>query len=283
MVGVSYFFQGRTGRGLVRKLWINIFLFFLVFNKCAGAGTPGIVISPEEARKIAQKVFENECSGRDECLMAWNEGEDFLSLGIGHFICYPEGASGAFEESFPEFLKYLKSIEIEMPPWLAVDPPPSCPWTSKENFLIGIQSAKALDLRQLLLKTKTEQGHFIVQRFERALPLMLQETPWPSREKLKKQFYRVASSTAGIFAMIDYINFKGYGTAPKERYKGQGWGLLRVLSEMNGEATGMKALEEFVRVADRVLVERVKNAPENRKEGRWLPGWQNRVKSYLEF
>ena len=29
--------------------------------------------------------------------------------------------------------------------------------------------------------------------------------------------------------MIDYVNFKGDGLKPTERYKGEGWGLLQVL------------------------------------------------------
>lgn len=283
-MGVGFQEGERSGRRPVeKKFWINIIFFLFLCDRCAGAGPPGIVMSREDVRTIAEKVFQNECSGKDECLMAWNDGEDFLSLGMGHFIWYPEGVAKAFEESFPEFLQYLKSGTMDIPAWLAVDPPPPCPWKSKEDFHREIQSAEALELRQLLLNTKTEQGYFIVQRFDRALPLMLHRTPSEMRERIRNQFYRVASSTAGIFAIIDYVNFKGYGTAGEERYQGKGWGLLQVLSGMNGEEMGKKALEEFVRVADTVLAERVKNAPENRKEEKWLPGWRNRLASYMEF
>jgi len=42
------------------------------------------------------------------------------------------------------------------------------------------------------------------------------------------------------------------------------------------------ALEAFVRSANAVLENRVKNAPVNRDEKKWLPGWQSRINSYLK-
>jgi hypothetical protein len=80
--------------------------------------------------------------------------------------------------------------------------------------------------------------------------------------------------------LIDYVNFKGEGTNPAERYKGEGWGLLQVLAGMQG--TGAGAPKEFGTSAAAVLTRRVQNSPPARNEQRWLPGWKNRVRAYSE-
>jgi hypothetical protein len=46
-------------------------------------------------------------------------------------------------------------------------------------------------------------------------------------------------------------------------------------------ATG-KPLPEFARAADSVLTRRVKNSPPARNEAKWLPGWRNRLDTYLK-
>jgi hypothetical protein len=76
------------------------------------------------------------------------------------------------------------------------------------------------------------------------------------------------------------VNFKGEGVLPTERYHGRGWGLLQVLDGMSGSGDGTAAANEFADAATRVLRERVENAPAERNEGRWLPGWLSRVASY---
>jgi hypothetical protein len=80
--------------------------------------------------------------------------------------------------------------------------------------------------------------------------------------------------------LVDYVNFKGEGIAPGERYQGEGWGLLQVLQGMSGTTPGQAALDEYSISADRVLTQRVVNAPPERHEERWLPGWRARVRTY---
>ena len=77
---------------------------------------------------------------------------------------------------------------------------------------------------------------------------------------------------------MDYVNFKGEGTNPSERYKGEGWGLLQVLGGMHGSGPG--AAHEFGVSAAEVLTRRVRNSPPERKEERWLEGWKSRVRAY---
>ena len=95
---------------------------------------------------------------------------------------------------------------------------------------------------------------------------------------MEQNFHGVASSAAGRYALVDYVNFKGEGVLRTERYKDEGWGLLQVLSEMR--ATGPDPVKEFSRAASAVLRRRVANSPAERREAKWLPGWLNRVNSY---
>jgi hypothetical protein len=54
-------------------------------------------LTPRELDVIGHRVWQNECNGTREGLTSWNTGENFASLGIGHFIWYPKGVNGPFE------------------------------------------------------------------------------------------------------------------------------------------------------------------------------------------
>jgi hypothetical protein len=45
-----------------------------------------VSLSHGDALKIGKRVWQNECNGTVSGLTSWNQGEDFASLGIGHFI-----------------------------------------------------------------------------------------------------------------------------------------------------------------------------------------------------
>src|ERR1700720_3277507 len=64
-----------------------------------------IHLSDLQAERIGRRLWENESGGTIAGLTAWNLGEDFASLGIGHFIWYPAGKRGPFAESFPPLLR----------------------------------------------------------------------------------------------------------------------------------------------------------------------------------
>src|SRR5689334_17000237 len=82
------------------------------------AHASAITVSPADATHIGHKVWQNECAGSVEGLVSWNSGEAFPSLGIGHFIWYPEGKPGPFEESFPKLVALLKERGTKVPAWL---------------------------------------------------------------------------------------------------------------------------------------------------------------------
>src|ERR1700736_1088815 len=97
-------------------------------------------LSPGEANRIGKKIWQNECNGPTSGLTSWNSGENFASLGIGHFIWYPIGQRGPFEESFPPLLSYLKESGVTLPPWLAESH--GCPWPDRAAFLADLHSAR---------------------------------------------------------------------------------------------------------------------------------------------
>ena len=137
-----------------------------------------------------------------------------------------------------------------------------------------------IELRQFLVRTIDLQTQFMVTRLQDSLAKMLDEAAPANRANVRQQFARVASTSQGCYALIDYVNFKGEGTLRTERYRDQGWGLLQVLEQMRGTTDGPGAVQEFSRSAAAVLRRRVQNSPPTRKESRWLPGWINRVSSY---
>ncbi|HEV3148995.1 MAG TPA: hypothetical protein VGZ24_10140 [Chthoniobacterales bacterium] len=240
-----------------------------------------IALSHAEALRIGKKIWQNECNGTVAGLTAWNEGEDFPSLGIGHFIWYPQGKRGPFEESFPKLVSFMSSRGAKLPELLmGAGGPPPCPWNSRTEFFQAGQTAEMKQLRQFLADTVDVQAEFLVNRLEAALPKMLDEAAVADRENVRRQFERVAGGPQGGYALVDYVNFKGEGVLHTERYRGQGWGLLQVLEGMTQSDRGPGALEEFSRSARAVLTRRVQNAPAERNEARWLSGWIHRVNSY---
>lgn len=260
------------------QVLIALLFFSLLFlSSCA---TKCISVSDAELEKIGQLIFINEGAGKVENLTTWNEGEEFASLGIGHFIWYPEGKEYRFYEIFPVVYEFIKSNGGQPPLWMEQMSEFDLPWNSREEFYNEFQSPKMLSLRDFLLETIAQQSLFMSGRLEQSFPKILEAAPPEKREHIKQQFYRVANSPMGMYVLIDYVNFKGEGTLESERYNGQGWGLLQILEGMSGTEKGLPALQEFADGAERVLLRRVSNSPPERGERRWIPGWKNRIKTY---
>ena len=232
--------------------------------------------------RIGNKIWQNECGGTVAGLTSWNTGENFASLGIGHFIWYPKGVRGPFDESFPELVAFAAARNAELPEVVRTNRDSGCPWSSRAEFLAASNSSEMKQLRQFLADTVAVQADFLVQRLQKALPKMLAEAPAAERANIERQFNRVASTPQGCYALVDYVNFKGEGVLETERYKGQGWGMLQVLQGMSGAERGASGAREFAASAARVLTRRVENSPPERKESRWLAGWLQRVKTYTQ-
>lgn len=237
---------------------------------------------PAAAHRIGERIWHNEAAGRTDWLVHWAPGEDHASLGIGHFIWYPKGTNGPFHESFPDLLAFLETQGVALPPWL--EPQSACPWPNRAAFLEADDDPRRAELGALLAGTIAEQTAFLIARLARAVPGLIATAP-PSVD-VRGQLERVlrtpegALSPAGLYALVDYNNFKGEGLDPAERYQGKGWGLLQVLETMAGiEGDGRDA---FATAAAAMLERRVALAPPARREARWLAGWLRRVATYAE-
>jgi hypothetical protein len=238
-----------------------------------------ITLSHADVLKIGKKIWQNECNGTIAGLTSWNAGEDFASLGIGHFIWYPKGRRGPFEESFPKLVSFISKRGAKLPTLLLGTGEKPCPWNSRTEFLRAQHSTEMNQIRKFLADTVDLQAEFLIARLESALPKMLAEAAPSDRANVQEQFERLTKTPQGCYALVDYVNFKGEGVLHTERYQGQGWGLLQVLEVMHGTSdTG--GVDEFSRAAKTVLTRRVQNSPAERHESRWLSGWIRRVNSY---
>lgn len=254
-----------------------VYLSLTFFGSAVNGSPMPVTISKEDTQRIGQQIWQNEGAGKTENLLVWNAGEDFPSLGIGHFIWFPQGVQAPFKESFPQLIPLLSKHPL-CPDWLKTQR--TAPWQSREQFLAERNSARTLQLQKLLQHTFTEQMQFILQRWQQSQPALLAHvTDAKQRLLIQQRIQQLLQQPAGVYALIDYVNFKGEGIAEKERYQGEGWGLLQVLLEMKSDSRDPVA--EFSRAADVVLTRRVHNAP--RDETRWLPGWRKRLQTYTQF
>ena len=265
----------------------------LLFSACSAdppvAGNPAaprvanvgaanaLQLTAAQKATIGQKIWQNESGGKITGLTAWNAGEEFPSLGIGHFIWYPAGFNGRWTESWPEFVRYATSRGLTVP---AVGRQADCPWGSRAAFTRDFNGPELTGLRNWLAANIPVQTEFIAYKSRAALPNILRAAPAAQRAKIQANYQKVASTPNGIYALVDYVNFKGEGTNPTETYNGQGWGLMWVLMDMRDTASGQAAAREFAAAAKRRLDVRIKNAPAARGEGRWREGWHNRCDSY---
>jgi len=266
----------------------------VVLSLCLGACTkaPGDaqpaaldvpVLGESDYHWIAARIFENETGGQTKFLTYWGAGEDFPSLGIGHFIWFPAGVDAPFDESFPTMASYLGEHASEcspMPDWLQALDSFDAPWDSKSGFDAEQQSEHMVELRDWLARTASQQARHIVASFSTHWNRL--ELPDEEKAGLTALLQRLLKSSQGLFAVIDYYNFKGLGSNPAERYAEQGWGLVQVLGDIV-EEPGVEddaLVERFASAAANRLALRVANSPPERDEARWLPGWRERVAAY---
>jgi hypothetical protein len=260
------------------------------------SGDISLALEPAQLDWVGQKIFENECAAQFQCLVHWNEGEAFPSLGIGHFIWYPEGVDEGFVESFPALIRYMEQRQLNIPKWLRQLNPFDAPWNSREAFLEVIDSPGMAELREFLAGTQGVQAEFIFRRAKDSLSDIVNAAPEPLQNMVRKRIQALSQTPGGVYAIMDYVNFKGEGLSPTEQHKGQGWGLLQVLLAMTYEPEptragkahagagepGKRILTDFRRAAAEVLTRRASLADNPIEKERWLPGWLRRIETYRE-
>jgi len=234
---------------------------------------------------IASRIYENETRGQPKYLTYWGEGEDFPSLGIGHFIWFPEGVDAPFDESFPTMVAYVREQASDcspLPDWLQKLEGFDAPWSDKTEFDEQQQSERMIALREWLAATAPEQVQFIVTSFhDRWNDLDLSAR---DKDPLTAVLQRLLQTSQGMFAVVDYYNFKGIGSNWRERYRGDGWGLVQVLGDI-AEAPIIDDADlvmRFSEAAAQRLQLRIRNSPPERGEARWTEGWNKRVAAYNE-
>ena len=239
---------------------------------------------------IGQKIYQNECAGKPKYLTYWGPGESFPSFGIGHFIWHPKKMNNAMEETFtetfPAMFEFIAKT-AKPPEWLNSVFKNSdfvAPWSDKKEFDQAWSNSELHQLRDWLLATQSQQAQFIVLGFQQRWSNEIQTLPNSQKRLLQPRLHRMMTFKKGLFAVVDYFNFKGIGANQKEQYQGQSWGLASVLMAMDVlETTSQdEYLEQFVIAAKKRLQLRVNLAPSERNEARWLKGWEVRLDQYLK-
>jgi hypothetical protein len=248
--------------------------------------TPLSELSHLDLNKLAFLIEQNETGGREAYLTYWSPNEAFPSFGIGHFIWLPPGSEAPFSPSFLSMVRFVDRHH-PAPEWLQAASP-SFPWRDRADFYQAWSSEPLQTLRHWLSQTKPIQAAFIVKRFQSQLTMRLSELP-PARSQRLRQRVRVyIQFESGLLALLDYANFKGIGANARERYQGQGWGLLDVLEAMPIQAflssrSQRQQLVMFVKQAKIILKKRTELAPVQRNETRWLKGWYQRLDRYKSW
>ena len=236
---------------------------------------------------IAAGIYQNEALGQSRYLTFWGEGEDFPSFGIGHFIWFPTGVDAPFDEMFPDMFSYVRqqsSGNLPTPAWMLELSPFDAPWADKQAFDQAWSSREMSELRQWLEANAQLQARFIVSTFVQRWEKL--QLPPGQKRRMTLLLQELASTAHGLFAIIDYYNFKGLGVNVRERYQGEGWGLIQVLDVVEqlrkdgGECRDLVGL--FTQAAGARLRLRVDLSPPQRNESRWLNGWLARLDGYLE-
>ena len=244
-------------------------------SSCAPAAAVDLTAGQKSA--IGKKIWQNECAGSVAGLTTWNAGEEFPSIGIGHFIWYPAGFKGRFEESWPEFAKFARQRGADLP---SVAFEAHSPWRTKGEFQADFKGPRLTALRTWLAAHVAMQTDFIIARSQAALPKILAAAPGSERDRIEANYRKVSTTSQGTYALIDYVNFKGEGVQASEKYKGAGWGLMQVLGGMKETSGGAAAATEFAASAKRILSRRIANSPPERGEKRWEQGWHSRCMTY---
>jgi hypothetical protein len=267
-----------------RTILIMLFIFYAGITFGSNDVDPrAIIIPPATSLPIGIKIWFNECGGNVEGLTSWNEGENFASLGIGHFLWHPPKSKQAtYNSGFPSLLRYIKERGIEIPYWLDGPNGLYCPWRNRNEFINAQNSPKMIALRNFLQRTIPIQAEYMSRHLQDILPDLLTSTPLEDRWLIHDKFYSLARTPSGIYALVDYLNFKGSGIGSSQRNYEQGSGLLQVLRGMKFAPEHYTPLQAYVWSAKKALIRRLNNISSRHHAERWLAGWFNRLNTYLD-
>jgi len=273
-------------------------------------------LDEQDYQKIIQYVSGNEFQNDPESSIDWNEGEDFASLGMGHFIWYPEGVEQKFTESFPKMAVVLWRswpTSSDIPPQLrsafnyskefifkSSGEVRFCPWAKRTSFFAW-KEQNPIEWGYLISfinhpMIKRIQLAYMDQDFREAIVRLYDEvdsnddlvameassgeTVASVRQHLRSVILSLLTSKEGTTALMDYVNFKGDGTDSRMRYSNVGWGLQQVLYWTDLKSGSLEQLKSLARAALNRLTRRAMLSGREIEREVWIHGWANRVLGY---
>ena len=246
-----------------------------------------LTLTDRQAKSVAHKIWLNEGSGQKSKLVHWNRGEEFASVGIGHFIWFTEAEPMWFWEAFPPMLRFITARGAKPPRWLTPDM--HCVWNSYTEWKYAKKhnTKKMRELTEFMNRTKGLQARFMLHRLTNSYPKILAYAKAHRQGKVveynyNRLLYRKngVMDPQGAYILIDYINFKGDGINSGERYQGKGWGLYQVLTHMSTKDRDPH--RAFAKSAKYILDRLTKISPPKRRLIRFRKGWFNRIDTYLK-
>ena len=253
-------------------------------------------LSKDQLLSLGYRMWNNYAGGTVDGLTKW-DGSDvdhqFMYLGIDQNIWLPEGSSPMFQADWPTVAQRLQELGCKIKPWMLKD----YPWSSKEEFDADFNGKKMIWLRTHLSKEKfvRAQAFCISERLQRTMDpsspdSLLMGLTAAQSALVQKNFELVVNSKdpLGVYALIDYVNFKGEGRlGGTEEFNGQGRGLLQVLLNMQTPAEGAndaEVMEAFVQSAKFTLCQRVINhkiQDSANNDVQYLDMWVAHLNDYL--
>lgn len=259
-----------------------LFLTLSLFACFIEAKEPTLQLTNAQAQVVGDKIWNNETTyrfdqpktwSRHELLTFWNQEEPFPSIGIGHFIWPPENYTGPFSEGkFHKVIAYIKSkTSLSIPRALCER---YCPWKTREDFYKNFHSPEMQEIRDFLWNNRGLQLQFMLEHVNKTIRDILAVDP-----SLSDTISALLKEPNGPYTLVDYLNFKLTGLDPKQRYNGQGWGLMQVLQNMKNHPAPTSC-ESFSFSARYLLILRVLNSPVDENQHLWIPNWVARTNSY---
>ena len=248
----------------------------LTASSCAHAG---IRLSDAEAEAVGRKDRGRTSNATIDGLTHWNKGEDFASLGIGHFIWYKAGERGPFTESFPGLLDALAASRADLARLAPGQPP--CPWSDRDAFFADFRGPRLNELRAILTDTIGVQARYAADRLRVGLAqntrrrpgLGAPGAPGPLRPRRLRAQRRVRAD--GLREL------QGRGHQYRRALQRRRLGPAPGPQGMMDSASGQPSVKAFAESADAALAARGQQ-PAARDENRWLPGWRKRLLTYLD-
>lgn len=249
-------------------------------------------LTDEQLLEIGIKIWQNQC-GVWNCpgkithemkdgITSWEA--HYALIGIGQCIWYPADETKNFQEDWPRVAQALKEKGYPIEDWMLE----ACPWKNNKEFFADFDEDRLKSLRKMLVKKALiiEQARCIAMRLDESLKNMTDavdaETNITKAEKgdLKNiiigNFYQVSTADypRGLYAMMDYVHFKGEGVLATEvTSEGLHFGLRQALEQMDLRTVNkVGAIPAFV--------EATINMIPSRKDNQYF---KNRMETYMTF